>query len=325
MSTTPSTRVSSCHDGRLDQRRSASPSAVALLILTVSLGAHVHRPASLAAQQKAESPRWSAPPLKFASSLRVGTAGVTKDGSGRPTDVGTRISLERGLDALAKDDSGRPVQIVFLGETHTDETTHRFELAAFEGLCERSGNRVVLSLEMFDRDVQPVLDDYLAGKIDEAAFLEQSRPWNNYRSAYRPLVEAAKRRGLPVIAANFPRGLRRQVMMRGKEGWESIQNTSPLLVPKKLLPHSRFYWKRVDNAIRGHLAMMQLPDDPAERLLSTQSLWDNTMAESCLDALEKHPGWTVLHVNGGFHSAYHDGTVRQVKLRSPATVVRTVA
>ena len=38
------------------------------------------------------------------------------------------------------------------------------------------------------RDVQGVLDDYLAGRIDEAEFLSGSRPWQNYRTGYRPLT-----------------------------------------------------------------------------------------------------------------------------------------
>ncbi len=64
-------------------------------------------------------------------------------------------------------------------------------------------------------------------------------------------------------------------------------------------------------------------DDP--RLFDTQSLWDNTMGESCALALDHHPDHTILHVNGGFHTEYHDGTARQLLLRRPNTRARTVA
>ena len=66
------------------------------------------------------------------------------------------------------------------------------------------------------------------------------------------------------------------------------------------------------------------PDD-VERLYSTQSLWDNSMGEACAIALDEHPGSSVLHVNGGFHSAYWDGTVRQLELRRPDTRSATVS
>ena len=105
---------------------------------------------------------------------------------------------------------------MFLGETHDDETTHRLELAVYEGLLQRKPRQVVLAMEMFERDVQQVLDDYLAGRIDEAAFLAQSRPWGNYHTAYRPLIELAKQTQGPVIASNFPRPLRPASVEQGR-------------------------------------------------------------------------------------------------------------
>jgi hypothetical protein len=49
------------------------------------------------------------------------------------------------------------------------------------------------------------------------------------------------------------------------------------------------------------------------------------MGEACALALEAHPGHAVLHVNGGFHSQYWDGTVHQLRLREPDAEVLTVA
>ena len=94
--------------------------------------------------------------------------------------------------------------VVFVGEQHDDPNTHRLELAVLDGLARRRGN-IILSLEMFERDVQAVLDDYLADRMTEEAFLKASRPWPRYQTDYRPLVEFAKRRGWSVVAANVPR------------------------------------------------------------------------------------------------------------------------
>src|SRR3954467_8455063 len=60
-------------------------------------------------------------------------------------------------------------------------------------------------MEMFERDVQIVLDEYLSDLITEQHFLASSRPWGNYKTDYRPLVELAKEKHLDVIAANAPR------------------------------------------------------------------------------------------------------------------------
>ena len=97
------------------------------------------------------------------------------------------IDWEQALDRLADAD------VVGLGETHLDQLTHDAELELLRELAARRGNAVTLSMEMFERDVQPALDDYLAGRITEADFLARARPWKNYATDYRPLVELAKR------------------------------------------------------------------------------------------------------------------------------------
>ena len=83
---------------------------------------------------------------------------------------------------------------VFFGETHDNETTHRLQRELLELFCARAAG-VAIGLEMFERDVQEGLDDYLSGAIDEATFLEDARPWPNYERDYRPLIEFARERG----------------------------------------------------------------------------------------------------------------------------------
>jgi uncharacterized iron-regulated protein len=94
--------------------------------------------------------------------------------------------------------------VIFIGEEHESRVSHDAELTILKGLAKRESN-LVLALEMFERDVQDILDAYLTRKISEKEFLEQSRPWPNYLEDYRPLIEFAKRKGMPVIAANIPR------------------------------------------------------------------------------------------------------------------------
>lgn len=254
----------------------------------------------------AELPNWAAPALEQAISIR--------DGRTRKT-----VSFESFLTDVSQADA------LFLGESHTDETTHRFQLAIYQRLLASKKKPVVLALEMFERDDQAELDQYLAGKIDESAFLKSTRPWSNYREAYRPLIEAAKQTGSVVIASNFPATIRRRIMMEGEGVLQSLSEAEQQLVPQQFHPNSPAYWQRVDNAVRGHQGMMASDEGDDQRLYSTQSLWDNAMGEACADALDKYPESMVLHLNGGFHSAYWDGTVRQLQLRKPTAKIKTVA
>jgi uncharacterized iron-regulated protein/predicted esterase len=253
----------------------------------------------------AEEIAWNAPPLEQAIVIR----------DGRTKQV---LSWEKLITDLSAADA------VFLGESHTDETTHSLQLAVYEALLKEKQGQVVLGLEMFERDVQPQLDDYLAGKIDEQEFLKVARPWQNYHEAYRPLIEHAKQQQALVLASNFPAPLRRRMMREGPEVLQKLSDAEKSQAPRELLPNTPAYWKRVDNATRGHQGMMPQETD-TERLTSTQSLWDNSMGEACADALDKYAGHLVLHVNGGFHSAHWDGTVHQLKLRKPNAQVKTVA
>ncbi len=249
---------------------------------------------------------WSAPALPRAVSVRDGRTGEV-------------ISFDAFLDTIAKADA------VFLGELHTDETTHRVELAVYEGLLDRKKGDVVLSMEMFERDVQEHVDAYLAGEIDEETFLDQARPWGNYRTAYRPLIERAKASRGTVVAANFPRPLRMKVAMGGPEVLDSLEGDEVRQAPAEMFPNTPAYWRRVDNAVRSHRVMAGAGGSQESRLYSTQSLWDNAMGEACAIALDEHPGHAVLHVNGGFHTAYWDGTVHQLLKRRPKTNVVTVS
>jgi uncharacterized iron-regulated protein len=274
-------------------------SRAVILLLLVPLFAF---PGTSQGQDPTSATRWSAPPLERSISIRDGR-----------TDQ--QLDWQTLLNSLAAAD------VVFLGESHTDETTHRVQLAIHKELIERREHQVVLALEMFDRDVQPQLDAYLAGDIPEEAFLEQSRPWGNYRTAYRPLVEQARREQLPVVAANFPRPLLRRLAFEGPEVLESLADDERHWVPRELLPNSEAYWRRAENAMRGHRGMVR----ESERLYSTQSLWDNSMGESCAIALERWPEHLVLHVNGDFHSAYWEGAVHQLRQRKPEANVLTVS
>ena len=168
--------------------------------------------------------------------------------------------------------------------------THRVELAVLEGLAERRDGRVVLAMEMFATDVQPVIDRYLAGEIDEEEFLREARPWKNYRTGYRGLVEYARAHDLPVIGSNIPTDLRRTISAGKKEAFESLSIAQRALVPPALHPNRREYWQRFQHAVASHgHGEPQAPPDPLSFLYSSQSLWDNTMGWSCARAYSTSP------------------------------------
>lgn len=103
-----------------------------------------------------------------------------------------RSGREVTMDALVTDIGAS--EAVFLGEQHDDAVGHAVQAEIFRRAVEKykADRSLALSMEMFERDVQVVLDEYLAGLITESHFRSSSRPWPNYETDYRPLVETAK-------------------------------------------------------------------------------------------------------------------------------------
>ncbi len=226
------------------------------------------------------------------------------------------IDLETLISRIAKDPD-----VAFLGEFHNDAGTHVLQAAVLEGVQRRREGKVVLALEMFERDVQPQVDDYLAGSIDETAFLAQSRPWPNYRTDYRPMVEFAKAQSWPVIAGNVPRRLAQIVSRRGLLALDSIpESDKPFIARENLCPRNA-YWERFRETMgdmSGH--GMQMSPDQLEsmvwRTYEAQCVKDEAMAESIVAARTAH-NTLVIHANGAFHSDYRLGTAERVKRRDP--------
>lgn len=228
---------------------------------------------------------------------------------------GDALTLEQALARVADAD------IVLVGELHTHPAVHLLQARMLAGLADTAqadGRPLVLSMEQFSRADQPVLDAYLAGRIGEAALIRDGNAWPNYPSDYRPLVEFAKARHLPVIAANAPKPL---VSCVGQEGPAWLDQ----------LPASR----------RSQLARtLTLGDDPYRqkfmaslhhgdadgnaRRFAAQTSWDDTMAESMVDYLRSHPGRRIMHIAGNFHVEGGLGLASRIASRNPALKVALV-
>jgi uncharacterized iron-regulated protein len=217
--------------------------------------------------------------------------------------------------------------VILIGEQHDDPNTHRLELAILEGLARRKV-AVTLSLEMFERDVQGSVDTYVAGSSGEDEFLKQSRPWPRYATDYRPLVEFARVRRWPVVAANVPRRIAADVAKVGKPAVDSLNATDRTLAAADLqCPHDA-YFDRFAEQMGGHQSSSaSSADTTTERYYWAQCVKDETMAESIASAftkLEGRPG-VVVHVTGSFHSDFGEGTGERVRRRLTGRRVATVS
>lgn len=208
--------------------------------------------------------------------------------------------------------------LVFVGEQHNDPATHRMELAILEGVARRRDS-VVLALEMFERDIQGKLDAYLSGSLPEADFLKDSRPWKNYATDYRPLVELARERRWPVVASNAPRPMASMVARAGLTALDTLPaETRSHVAAAMSCPEDDYFDKF--RAVMGDMASHGPTPSAAEgkaRLMRTyfaQCIKDETMGESVARAWR--PGILVVHYNGSFHSDFGLGTAVRAQQRT---------
>ena len=233
--------------------------------------------------------------------------------------AGQFVDFEVMLAAISK------VDVVFVGEQHDDPNTHRLETAILDGLHRRKRAPVV-SLEMFERDVQGVLDSYLAGRTTEEALLKTSRPWPRYATDYRPIVETARQRGWPVIASNLPRRIASAVAKSGKDAIAQLPDTDRTLIAREVECPPDRYFERFSETMSDHPAGTQTADEKramTERYYFAQCVKDETMAESIATAASGYG--PVVHFNGAFHSDFGLGTAERVRRRAPGKRVVVIS
>lgn len=222
--------------------------------------------------------------------------------------------------------------VVLVGEQHDDPNTHRLESAVLTGLLRR-GVPVTLSLEMFERDVQTVVDDYLAGRIAEEEFLKLSRPWPRYATDYRPLVEASKAHGWKVVASNVPRRFASAVAKDGLRALDALADGDRAHVARDIECPLDGYFERFEQTMNGHPAPGDEKLTPEERRARTEKYYysqcikDETMAESIASAFENREGrpGTIVHFNGAFHSDFGAGAAERARRRLPGRRVAVVS
>jgi len=212
-------------------------------------------------------------------------------------------------------------EAVFLGEQHDDAVGHAVQMEIFQrAVAQYSAERkIALSLEMFERDVQIILNEYLNGQISEAQFLASSRPWGNYKTDYKPLVELAKSKNLPVIAANAPRRYVNMVSRNGRDVLNGLtKEAKKWIAPLPYGEPSDAYSKKF-KALMGPSPEAQMGID---KILASQSLWDATMSNSVYRFIKDTDKPLVIHLNGGFHTESRLGTVEHLlKYRSKTKVL----
>ncbi|EPO0010192.1 TPA: ChaN family lipoprotein [Vibrio alginolyticus] len=208
--------------------------------------------------------------------------------------------------------------VILIGEWHTHAGIHRFQTDMLKQLTSYDRS-LALSMEQFTRDKQPVVDAYLRGEIGEQYLMKQANAWPNYESDYRPLVESAKQKNLPVIAANAPKSIVRCIGRQGLDYINKLDDDQRMFIAQAINTGSSPYKEKF------MASMHHGKPEQTEKQFAAQVTWDETMAESIVSYLDDNPGAQIVHVAGKFHTEQGLGTAASILSRNPSLKVVVIS
>lgn len=203
--------------------------------------------------------------------------------------------------------------VLLLGEAHDRYDIHRWRLhvcAAMRALR----NDVAVGFEMFPRRLQPVLDEWVAGKLDRQAFLEAvewGKVWGYAADLYLPIFHFCREFAVPMLALNCHRELVTRV---SKEGWAAIpvEERDGLSPAVDATPAYRQYLFDITGG--GSPARKATsPGAPEfDRFVRAQQTWDRAFACNIERALATDEPPLVIGIIGRGHLEYGHGTPFQL-------------
>ncbi len=214
-------------------------------------------------------------------------------------DEPTGVKVDRALkfnEIVAQLEGKR---VVYVGESHTRYADHRLQLRVIRELHNRGGD-LAIGMEMFPRESQAALDDFVAGKIDEAEFLHQSKyfkVWGYDYRLYRDIINFARSHKIPVIGLNVTKDKVSKVYKEG--GISALVPEEKMAIPLDRDLDVPGYRDRISQVFKmhtGHLAHGNI-----NGFLQAQAIWDEVMAQNIVEYLKANPTKHMVVIAGRGH------------------------
>lgn len=245
----------------------------------------------------------------------------------QPAVAAQCVAPGQWIDSQAKPVAGAEVlrraaavDVVLLGERHAVPAVQLWQRDTIASLA-ASGRPVVIGIEYLPRSAQPVLDDFNAGRIDVDGLRQQSKwdeVWRHSFESYRPILELAREKSIPLRALNIDRTFVRQV---GKEGFTAASaNGAPIGRPA---PASPAYATSLEAVFRAHAR--EASPQAVANFVDAQTVWDRAFAEGLAAILTDRPGAIAIGLMGSGHVSYGHGARHQLAAISKASVFSAIA
>lgn len=207
--------------------------------------------------------------------------------------------------------------VVYVGETHDEPLDHMAQFEALKAMKIAKGSKIAVGFEMLQQAQQPILDDYAAGKLTEAEFLEKidwKKTWGFDYAMYKPLFDFIVQHRLRALALNVPRKLVGKVARGGLAGLAPEERA---LLPEKLeVTAHKKYNEYMKKTFEAHMSTASAQSISLDNYLASMAAWNEGMGAKVAEFVNANPGWSVLVVAGNGHLLYNAAIPASVKSRT---------
>jgi uncharacterized iron-regulated protein len=220
-------------------------------------------------------------------------------------------------------DAAKGKRFVFLGENHATAPHQQMQAAIIDALA-RSGRKVVVGMEMYQRPKQTILDQWVQGDLSEQDLIEKSDwkgQWGYDFSYYRPIFDVARKNRMPILGINVPRDW---VRSAGRGGFASLPAEAKAQLPSDMELTNKAHRTVFEGLIGGHPGMSA---SALDNMYSAQVLWDEGMADTIARHMQarKPDSRTVYVVLAGTgHVMYGQGINYRLQRRGLGEGVNVV-
>lgn len=210
-------------------------------------------------------------------------------------------------------------RVVFVGETHDRYDHHMNQLLILRSMQKQNPN-IGIGVEWFQQQYQPILNNYLAGKISEDELLAQTDYYNRWRYDFRmlrPILEYAKANNIPVIALNAPAELTSKV---GMQGLDSLSKEERAQLPAEITPAQGSYLNKLRQVFADHAH----GHGQFENFAMVQRIWDETMANNIVKFLQANEQARMVVFAGSGHVSTKAAIPNDLSRRLPKVTKATI-
>ena len=206
--------------------------------------------------------------------------------------------------------------VIYAGEEPGQGKGRQALLEVLKAMREARGSKIAVGFEALDMALQPVLDDYAAGKMNEEEFLQKTGRQNDPGvdlALYRPVLSFIILNKLRALALGVPKEI---VLKIEREGLTSLNDKDKQFPPAQIsVSKHKKYLDYLKASFKGSDAAGAF--GPAwENYLSAVSYRNEASGARIADFINADPGWSVLVAAGNDRLIYNAALPASVKSRT---------